>query len=251
MRLQGKTAAITGSGAGIGRAAAVMFAREGASVAIIDIDEAAGRETQSTLEAAGASASFFPCDVSSPPAVESTVQLIVDSFGGLDVLYNNAGGGARASQGSVSDVDLEHWWDPFRLDLYGTFLCCRYCIPHLVAGGNGAIVNTVSANAFRPPVLLPAYSAAKAGIIAMTKALAVELGPQGVRVNAVSPGFTQTARALKFVDGQTALLEGVREKHLLDFGEPEDVAAAALFLASAEAKRVTGVVLAVDSGLTL
>lgn len=251
MRLPGRVATITGAGAGIGRAAAVMFANEGASVAIVDIDEVGGRETQSILAAAGACVEFFPCDVSNPPAVESTVQLIVDAFGGVDILYNNAGGGAAASSGSVSTVDLEHWWDPFRLDLYGTFLLCRYCIPHLVASGHGAIVNTVSANAFRPPVLLPAYSAAKAGVIAMTKALAVQLGPQGVRVNAVSPGFTQTKRALRFVEGQTALLEGAREKHLLDFGEPEDVAAAALFLASDEARRVTGVVLAVDSGLTL
>ena len=176
MRLPGRVATITGAGAGIGRAAAVMFANEGASVAIVDIDEVGGRETQSILAAAGACVEFFPCDVSNPPAVESTVQLIVDAFGGVDILYNNAGGGAAASSGSVSTVDLEHWWDPFRLDLYGTFLLCRYCIPHLVASGHGAIVNTVSANAFRPPVLLPAYSAAKAGVIAMTKALAVQLG---------------------------------------------------------------------------
>jgi NAD(P)-dependent dehydrogenase (short-subunit alcohol dehydrogenase family) len=247
-RLRNKVAVITGSASGIGRAAAELFAREGATVAVVDIDADGGAATARAISDTGGQADFFACDITDAESVQRTMTGVKDAFGRIDVLYNNAGGSQTSDIGTVLDLDLDHWWDPFRFDLFGTFACCRFAIPHLLETGGGAIVNTTSAVAMRPQPGLTSYSAAKGGVIVLTRELAAQFGTQGLRVNAVAPSHTRTARIER---RPVAKDEEIGARHLLGPNEPIDVASAALFLASDEARQITGVILPVDSGYTL
>ena len=245
-RLQGKVAFITGSGSGIGRAASILFAKESAKVAVADISPAGGEETVRLVREAGGEAVYVETDVTDPLSVERAIKSVADRWGKLDILYNNAGG-STAQDGRVTEVSIEEWWRAIRLDLFGTFLCCKFGIPQLIRAGGGAVINTTSVVALCGVVGRNAYTAAKGGVLALTRSMAVEYGKHHVQVNVLAPGATLTERVRKFLTNDPRT-QATDDKHLLGLGEPEDVARTALFLASDDARRITGAVFPVDSG---
>ena len=242
-RLEGKTALITGAGRGIGRAAALRFAAEGARVAIAEIGRADGEATARAIEAAGGEALFVETDVASPESVAAAVRATVERFGGLQVLYNNAGG-ATPKDGKVTEIELDEFWRTIGVDLFGTFLGCRYAIPAMVEGGGGSIINTTSIRAMIGTAGADAYTSAKGGVRALTQALALQWAEKNIRVNAIAPGviLTERVKALLRED------DPIFKKSLLGASTPEDVAQMALYLASDEARKVTGAILPMDSG---
>lgn len=246
-RLQGKVALITGAGSGIGRAASVLFAQEGAQVVVAEIDMAGGEETIRQVNAAGGQALLVRTDVTDPDSMKAAVDKAVASFGRLDVLYNNAGG-STPQDGPAPEVALEEFWRAIKLDLYGCFLGCRFGIPAIIKSGGGTVVNTASIVSQMGMANRDAYTAAKGGVAAITRSLAVRYGPEGVRVNAVAPSVTLTPRvkALLQVSPEARKLQ---DQHLVGLCEPIDVAHAALWLASPDSAKTTGHILSVDSGL--
>lgn len=248
-RLEGKRVFLTGGAKGIGRAAAVLFAAEGARVAIADIDEEGGAETAALANAEGGEAVFLAADVTQGNAVAAAVGAAAERFGGLDVLYNNAGG-ATPADGPVTEASEEEFRRAIGLDLFGTFLVCKHGLPRLIAAGGGAVVNTASSVALNGLPGRDCYTAAKGGVAALTRSMAVEYGPQGVRVNALAPGTVRTARVIAMLE-RDAAVRGMAARHLVGLIEPEDVARLALYLASDESARTTGQVIAVDSGFTI
>ena len=248
-RLAGKVALITGAGSGIGREAAALFAREGARVAVADISEEGGAETVRLIREAGGDALFCQTDVTSEASVASAVHSAVTHYGGLDVLYNNAGG-SSPQDGSVVTASIEEFWRVIKVDLFGTWLGCRYAIPEIIKRGGGTVVNTVSNVALMGMRNMSAYTAAKGGIAALTRATALEFGAHGVRVNAIAPSVTKTARLVRRLESDPSV-QALARQHLVGLGEPLHVAYAALYLACAESGVVTGQILPVDSGVTI
>ncbi|MCC2665508.1 MAG: putative short chain dehydrogenase, partial [Geminicoccaceae bacterium] len=238
-----KTALITGAGRGIGRAAALRFAAEGAKVAIAEIGRADGEATARAIESAGGEALFVETDVANPESVAAAVAATVERFGGLQVLYNNAGG-ATPKDGKVTEIELDEFWRTIGVDLFGTFLGCRYAIPVMVEGGGGSIINTTSIRAMIGTAGADAYTSAKGGVRALTQALALQWAEKNIRVNAIAPGviLTERVKALLRED------DPIFKKSLLGASTPEDVALLALYLASDEARKVTGAILPMDSG---
>jgi NAD(P)-dependent dehydrogenase (short-subunit alcohol dehydrogenase family) len=245
-RLEGKVAFITGAGTGIGRATAVLFARHGAHVVVADIDGVAGDET---AHLAGHGALAIRTDVTDEASVQAAIRTTVDTFGRLDVLHNNAGG-STPQDGTVVDAPLEEFWRVIRLDLFGTFLGCRHGIPALIRSGGGAVINMTSNLALMGIAGRDCYTAAKGGVAALTRSLAVEFAPHHVRVNAIAPSATMTARVQKLMAGNPAV-DKLAQSHLLGLIQPEDIANAALYLASEESRMMTGHILRVDSGVTI
>jgi NAD(P)-dependent dehydrogenase (short-subunit alcohol dehydrogenase family) len=242
-RLEGKIALITGAGQGIGRAAARLFATEGARVVAAEIAREQGEATAKTIRDAGGEVLFVATDVRDPASVEAAVRTTVDRFGRLDVLYNNAGG-ATARDGKVTEMVLEEFWRTIGVDLFGTFLGCRFAIPVMVEGGGGSIINTTSIRAMIGTAGADAYTSAKGGVRALTQALALQWAAHNIRVNAIAPGVILTER----VRGLLRADDPIFQKSLLGASEPEDVARMALYLASDEARKVTGTILPMDSG---
>ena len=245
-RLDGKVAFITGAGTGIGRATAILFARQGARVAIADIDAASGEES---AHLAGGDAIAIRTDVTDEDSLRAAIGATVGKFGRLDVLHNNAGGSTAADNTAVK-APLDEFWRAIKLDLYGTFLGCRLGIPELIKAGGGSVINMSSNVALMGVPGRDCYTAAKGGIAAITRSLAVAYAPQKVRVNAIAPSATMTARVRRLVAGNAALTK-LADSHLLGLIEPEDIADMALYLASDASRMVTGQVLPVDSGVTI
>ena len=246
MRLQGKVAFITGAGAGIGRATAILFAKEGAKVVVAEINSPAGEET---AHLAGGGAIFVKTDVTDEASVREAIRKAVDKFGRLDVLHNNAGG-STPQDGTVVDAPLEEFWRVIKLDLFGTVLGCRHGIPAIAKSGGGSVINMASNLASMGIQGRDFYTSAKGAVAALTRSLAVEFAPQKIRVNAVAPSATMTERVRKLMEGNPGVGK-LAQSHLLGLIQPDDVAGGVLYLASDDSRMVTGHILAVDSGVTI
>jgi NAD(P)-dependent dehydrogenase (short-subunit alcohol dehydrogenase family) len=245
MRLKDKVAIVTGSGAGIGRAIATTFAREGARVVVADLDEEAGRETVAAIQAGGGEACFARTDVSQVKDTQRLVETALSTYGRLDVLVNNAGVYTR---GDVVSTPIETWNRLLSINLTGVFLCCKAAIPALRQAGGGAIVNISSSVGWQYAAPgIAAYAASKFGVTGLTKAMACDHLPENIRVNCICPGPTDTPliRASRSPEDLVAFMEAQPIGRL---GSPDEIAAAALFLASDEASFVTGVAFPVDGG---
>ena len=247
--LTGKVALITGSGSGIGRSAAILFSQAGAKISVADINAEHGTETVNLIETNGGRAIFVECDVSKPEHVKNMISTTVKAFGGLNILYNNAGG-STMMDGPVTEAPDEEFWRVIGLDLYGTFLGCKYAIPELIKAGGGSVINMSSNQALMGIPGRVCYTAAKGGIASMTRAMAVEYGRHKIRVNAIAPSVTLTERVKKLLE-QSTEIQKQAERHLVGLAEPEDVANLALYLASDQSALITGQVISVDSGVTI
>jgi NAD(P)-dependent dehydrogenase (short-subunit alcohol dehydrogenase family) len=246
VKLKDKVALITGAGTGIGRASALLFSQEGATVAVVDITDK-GAETVELIRSQGGDGSFTKMDIADPESVESGIKAIAKQYGRLDVLYNNAGG-SSVRDGKTTDIEITEFWRTISVDLFGTFLCCRYAIPLMIEGGGGAIVNTTSSVALRALKGMDAYTAAKGGVISLTQALAVNYAENKIRVNAIAPSGIRTERVVARLEAIGLAYNEKKSGHLLGLGQPRDVASAAAFLASDEAAYITGITLSVDGG---
>jgi NAD(P)-dependent dehydrogenase (short-subunit alcohol dehydrogenase family) len=248
-RQQGKVTIITGASAGIGRAAAALFASEDSSVVIAARDSRKGHEVESEIRGAGGNALFVATDVTDEDSVRRCVEAAISEFRLLTNLYNNAGG-STSMDGLLTEAPNEEFWRAIKLEIFGTWLMSRYCIPEIVRAGGGAIVNTTSAAAIVGTVGRDAYTAGKGAINALTRSMAVEFAPQRVRINAIAPGYTRTERVLNKL-GSLESIRQAEQKHLLGTAAPIDPAYAALYLSSDEARMVTGQILVVDGGFTI
>lgn len=247
MRLEDKVAIITGGGSGIGRATAELFAREGARVVVVDYKAEAGRQAADAIRTASGDAVFVEVDVSQPEQVDRMVRAALEAYGGIDILFNNAG---VLLFGSVIDTTPEDWGWLISINLTGVYLCSRAVIPHMIERGGGSIINTTSSTgAHDAGANTAAYVASKGGVALLTKSMAIDHAQHNIRVNAIAPGPTGTAM----------LRDNLSPVELEDFaatfpmkrlGRPEELAYAALYLASDEASFVTGAILAVDGGQT-
>lgn len=247
--LDGRVALITGAASGQGRAAAVLFAGEGARVAVVDVDDAGAAATVEMVGAAGSEAVAIHADVSHRADVDAMVAAAIEAFGGLDVLYNNA---AVQMSGSLLDCTEEQWDLTIATNLNAIFWACRAALPSLVDGGRGSIINTASVLGLIGSEGYCAYGAAKAGLVALTRQLAVEYGP-AVRANVIAPGSIDTPRFRKVaeaMDDTDGFLTGLmRHIPLARLGQAGDVASIALFLASDASAYVSGAVIPCDGGL--
>ncbi|HEY7269890.1 MAG TPA: glucose 1-dehydrogenase [Dehalococcoidia bacterium] len=254
-RLAGKVALITGAGSGVGRAAALIFAREGARVAVAGRTRSSVEETAVLLTEAGAEALAVVADVSKSSDVQEMIAATVRRFGGLQILVNNAGIGYAAepevSMGPVTEVPDDDWDTVLNINLRSVFYACKFGIPEIQKSGGGTIVNVSSTGGVRGMVDAHAYSAAKAGMINLTRSMAIRYGPE-IRVNVVAPGGIDTkmiASRLALRPAQAQIAPAQR-RGLGRIAQPEEIANAILFLASDEASFVTGEVLVVDGGAT-
>ena len=247
MKLPGQVALVTGAASGIARAVAVRFAREGASVLAADGNVAGSRETVEQICAAGGRASFAELDVSQPSQVSRVVQTTLDKFGGLDVLFNGAG---ILAYGTVVETELEMWEKIISINLTGTYLCCRAVLPHMIRQSKGAIINVASTTGSHDACArAAAYVSSKGGVTLLTRAMAIDHAKQGIRVNAICPGPTDTPMLRKAMTPEQ-LDAFARTFPMGRLGRPEEIAGAAVFLASDDASFVTGLLLYVDGGQT-
>jgi 3-oxoacyl-[acyl-carrier protein] reductase len=246
MSLDGKTAAITGAGAGMGRATAELFAERGVSVVAVDLDVAAARETVDRIESAGGEAVAVEADVSVAEDVEAFVDRTVETYGRIDVLHNNAGIPMESTP--VEDV-TEATWDRIQnVNLKSAFLGAKFVVPEMRDQGGGVILNTASTAGIRPRTGLSAYCASKGGMITLTKQLAYELADADIRVNAICPVATDTDMLPEFTSEGLSVEDMAETIPAGRLAEPEDIAHAAAYLATDEAEMVTGTALEVDGG---
>jgi NAD(P)-dependent dehydrogenase (short-subunit alcohol dehydrogenase family) len=250
MRLKGKRALITGGGAGIGRATALKFAAEGAAVAIGDLRLGAAQETAQLVVKAGGRAVAMAGDVTDEASCEAMVREAEQDLGGLDTLVNNAGVVLPDDNGP-EDTPLSAWNKTLAVNLTGVFLCCRYAIPAIRAAGGGSIVNLASIVALvgsAYPQL--AYTAAKGGVLAMSREMAIMYAREKIRVNAVCPGPTATELVKTFLSDEEKWLKRRRYMPMGRLGQPEEIANVIAFLASEEASYMNGAAVAIDGGIT-
>jgi meso-butanediol dehydrogenase / (S,S)-butanediol dehydrogenase / diacetyl reductase len=251
MRLANKVCVITGAGSGIGRAAAVLFAREGAKVIIADVDDAAATETARAIEDKGGQAKAVAVDVSDSASVQRMFAETLEAFRRLDVLVNNAGFGFAAT---VVDTEEAAWDRLMAVNLKGVFLGCKYAIPIMRRQGGGVIVNTASVVSAVGVTNRAAYCASKGGVAALTRAMALDHVRDGIRINAVAPG-TIDSPYFRDIFAKAADPAGLRrqleQRHPMDrLGTPEEIAYAMLYLASDESSYTTGSLLFADGGMT-
>jgi 3-oxoacyl-[acyl-carrier protein] reductase len=249
MRLAGKVAIITGGGSGIGRAAAIRFASEGARLVVADLD-AAAEEVAGAIQAAGGEAAFQRCDVSRAADAETLVTAAVARFGGIDVLYNNAAIQLHGHDVRAHELAEEIWDRTMATNLKGVWLCSKYAIPVMIARGGGTIIHAASPTGLRAAPPYTAYSASKGGVIALMRTMAAEYARDNIRVNAIVPGPIETPlTSAIFADSETRarLLAATPLGRL---GTPDDVVGLLVFLASDEARFCTGGLYMADGGQT-
>jgi NAD(P)-dependent dehydrogenase (short-subunit alcohol dehydrogenase family) len=240
---ENKVALVTGGAMGIGKATALAFAREGATVVVADMAESAGLEAVNAIKKGGSEAIFVKCDVSKSGDVEQMIKTALDTYGHLDCCFNNAG---ISVYGLTADLKEEEWDRAISVDLKGVWLCMKYEIPQMVKQGGGAIVNCASVAAFKGTPTLCAYTAAKHGVIGLTKTAALEYIKAGVRINSVCPGVTLTALT---ENTPPDLLQGMIDAHPIGrLGKPDEIAEAVLWLCSDLASFTTGIAVPVDGG---
>jgi NAD(P)-dependent dehydrogenase (short-subunit alcohol dehydrogenase family) len=252
VRLEGKVAIITGAGGGMGRVAAQMFAREGAKIVVAEFGEAAGNETMKLVKDAGGDATYVRTDVSSESDAKRMVDHAVSTFGRLDVLYNNAGIMPEADH-SVVDTDVDTWDTVMAVNVRGVFLGCKYAIPRMADGGGGSIINIASFVAILGcSVPQDAYTASKGAILSLTRSLAVQFGPKGIRTNAICPGPVETPLLLDWlVKDEEAKRIRLARNPTGRFGKPEEIVNMAVYLASDESRWTNGASLVVDGGISV
>jgi NAD(P)-dependent dehydrogenase (short-subunit alcohol dehydrogenase family) len=244
----GKVALVTGGASGIGRATAIVFAREGARVAVADIAAEGAEETVAMIAANGGEATFVHADMLDPASIRNMVSQTVDRFGGLDVAFNNAGhGGGRTD---VVDCDEAEWDLVMNLNLRAVWLCMKYEIPEMLKRGGGAIVNTASGMANFAGPKMATYTISKTAVLGLTRSAAVDFGPMGIRVNALLPGATETQMLQAAMKGAGQSSGSADRIPLRRVSGPEEQAEAAVWLASERASFVTGLPMVVDGGVT-
>jgi len=244
-KLDGKTALITGAGAGIGRDSALAFAREGAAVAIVDVREPRAEQTAGLIRNEGGRAQAFACDVRYLDQVEKTVAAVLEAFGRIDAVFNDAG---TTRPGDVVSVTLDDWEMVLDVNLRGTFNVSRAALPHMLARGSGAIINMGSVDGLTGDRNMAAYNAAKAAVVNLSRSMAVDFGPRGIRTNCICPGVIGSPAILRtFTDETRARME--RATPLRRIGRPTDIAAVAVFLASDDSAYVNGAAIVADGGL--
>jgi NAD(P)-dependent dehydrogenase (short-subunit alcohol dehydrogenase family) len=256
-RLNGKVAFLTGAGAGIAKATALCFAREGAKVAIVELNPETGAAAEKEVRAAGGDALFIATDVTDNDSVKRAVDATIAKFGKLDVLLNCAGGSLQEDV-PVHEMDLDVWHRTVALNLLHPFLTCRHAIPHMMKAGSGSIINMTSHLGLMGSIK-PAYAATKGGIISFTKTLAAQYAEYGIRANGIAPGSIRTERQIKRYENKDWMLAEkpspaararIIAQKLYPFasGDPADIAAIAVFLASDESRMLTGTTIAADGG---
>ncbi|EFM09470.1 short-chain dehydrogenase/reductase SDR [Paenibacillus curdlanolyticus YK9] len=251
MKLQGKVTLITGSGSGIGRSAALLFGREGAYVVVNDLDAAKGEATVAEIQAGGGRAVFIQADVTHPESVQQMTAHALEQCGRIDVLFNNAG---ISGVGVLHEIELEQWDRVMNVNIRGVFLPSKYVIPHMIEQKNGSIINMSSCIAEIGLANRASYAATKGAVLALTKSMQVDYAPYGIRVNALLPGTILTPFVENYLknayDDPEAALASIKGRQLSnDLGSPEDVAQAALFLASDDSKFMMGSPLYIDGGV--
>ena len=244
MKLSGRVALITGAGSGIGRATALLFAKEGAAVTVADISDDGGRETVARIEQIGGRGLFVHTDVSLASQVEAAIEATVREFGRLDILHNNA---FSTVPRAVLETTEEEWDRTLAVCLKGPFLGAKYAIPHMLKNGGGAIINTASVHGIRGVRGWTAYQAAKGGLLSLTRSLAADCAPN-IRVNAILPGGVNTPA--QGIADPAAVRASAEKTPMKRFAEPEEIAEAALFLASDASSFVTGAAIVADGGLS-
>ena len=251
MKLSGKVALVTGGAAGIGRATSLLLAAEGAKVVVADTDEKRGRQTVRTIRRRKGQAAFTKADVSKASDAEKMVRFAVNSYGRLDILFNNAG--IAGPDAPIYKLSEEEWNRVLNVNLKGVFLGSRYAVPQMIRQGGGVVINTASELGLVGSPGHPAYSASKGGVIALTKAMAVGLAKHNIRVNCVCPGATDTALLTDFVEKRKKkkeLQKIASEIPMKRLGRPEEIARTVLYLASDDSSYVTGTCILVDGGST-
>lgn len=248
MKLKGRVAVITGAGSGIGRASAREFARDGAQVVVADINLAGARETVKQIEAAGGRARAVETDVANPQSVERLVAETIKAFSQVHALFNNA---AIQVNKTLEDTTVEEWNREIGVNLGGVFLCSKFFLPHL-RKTRGSIINMASVNGFFVEPMCAGYCATKAAIIGLTKAMAIDHGKEGIRVNCICPGYIDAGLAEGYFQAQpdpAAARAAAGKLHALwRIGRPEEVGRVAVFLASDDASFMTGSAVVVDGG---
>jgi len=247
LSMKGKSGLVTASGSGIGRASAIALANTGAQVVVTDINDDAGNETVELIKKNGGEAIYIPCDVTDEEQVISLMDQTIETFGKLDFAHNNAG--MSFTQGKIGDTDSDAMDRTVKLTLYSMFYCIKHEVNIMEKSGGGAIVNTSSGAGVEGVPNMSPYAMAKAGVVGLTKSVALEYGRQGIRVNAIAPGSTLTPALQGWAESSPEQYEAVLQS--IPAGEmatPEDQANAVLFLCSDLAKHISGVVLPVDGG---
>jgi NAD(P)-dependent dehydrogenase (short-subunit alcohol dehydrogenase family) len=245
-RLAGKVAYVAGATSGIGKATAEVFATEGARVVVTGRRAAEGEAVAAAIRADGGEAIYLPVDVTDPDSVQRSIGAAVGSFGRLDILFNNAGG-STPQDGRVTEAPLEELWRAVKLDLFGTWNCCRYGIPELIRTGGGSVINMASMVAVSATPGRDAYTSSKGGVVALTRSMAREYARDRIRVNALAPAAVRTERVaalIETVPGARAIVD----RQLLGLIEPIEVAWAAVYLAADESRTLTGQVIAIHGG---